>query len=226
MRVLIVEDEEVMAAAVARGLRRNGFGVDTAFDGVRGHELATVNRYDVILLDRDLPGMHGDDVCRRLVAEGCPARIMMLTAAGLVPDRVEGLNLGADDYLAKPFAFDELLARVTALARRAGPIAPPLLRAGELEIDVPRHAVRLRGEPVELTLKEFGVLHVLAEDPGRLVSAEELLERVWDENADPFTNAVRVTLVGLRKKIGHDAVETVRGVGYRLALPPATGRTC
>lgn len=216
MRVLIVEDEQVMADAVARGLRRSGFGVDVALDGARGHELAFVNHYDVIILDRDLPGMHGDALCRSLVDSRCAARIMMLTAAGLIPDRVEGLNLGADDYLSKPFSFDELLARVTALARRAGTVVPPLLRVGDLEIDVPKRRVLLRGDPVDLTLKEFGVLQLLAEDPGRVVSAEELLERVWDENADPFTNAVRVTLVGLRKKIGHTAIETVRGVGYRL----------
>lgn len=216
MRVLIVEDEQIMAEAVARGLRRNGFGVDVAADGARGHELASVNQYDVILLDRDLPVLHGDELCRRLLAEGCSARVLMLTAAGLVPDRVEGLNLGADDYLAKPFAFEELLARVSALARRGGPVVPPIIRAGELEIDLPRRRVRLRGSPVALTLKEFGVLHALAEVPGRVVSAEELLERVWDENADPLTNAVRVTLVGLRKKIGRDAIETLRGVGYRL----------
>jgi DNA-binding response OmpR family regulator len=223
MRVLVVEDEEVMADAVARGLRRSGFGVDTAADGIRGHELASINYYDVILLDRDLPGMHGDDVCRRLVAEGCSARIMMLTAAGLVPDRVEGLNLGADDYLAKPFAFDELLARVTALARRAGQIHAPTLRAGDLEVDVPRREVTLRGQRVELTLKEFGILQILAENAGRYVSAEELLERVWDENADPFTNTVRVTLVGLRKKLGHELIETRRGVGYRLQAEGAPG---
>lgn len=216
MRVLMVEDEQVMADAVARGLRRAGFSVDVATDGMRGHELASVNQYDVILLDRDLPGMHGDDLCRSLVDDGCAARIMMLTAAGLVPDRVIGLNLGADDYLAKPFAFDELLARVTALARRVGPIVSPVMRVGDIEIDVPRHRVLRGGEAVDLTLKEFGVLQVLAEIPGRVVSAEELLERVWDENIDPFTNTVRVTLVGLRKKVGHHRIETLRGVGYRL----------
>lgn len=216
MRVLIVEDEQVMADSVARGLRRSGFSVDVALDGARGHELAYVNQYDVILLDRDLPQLHGDELCRRLVESGCTARIMMLTAAGLIPDRVEGLNLGADDYLSKPFSFDELLARVTALARRSGPMVPPLLRFGDLEIDVPKRRVLLRGGAVDLTLKEFGVLQVLAEHPGRVVSSEELLERVWDENADPFTNAVRVTLVGLRKKMGRERIETVRGVGYRL----------
>lgn len=217
MRVLIVEDEEVMAGAVARGLRRNGFGVDVAPDGARGHELATVNQYDVILLDRDLPVLHGDELCRRLVSEGCTARIMMITAAGLVPDRVAGLNLGADDYLAKPFAFVELLARVTALARRTGSIQAPVLSVGALTIDVPARRVTLEGRPVDLTVKEFGVLHVLAENAGRFVSAEELLERVWDENADPFTNAVRVTLVGVRKKIGSHRIQTLRGVGYRLS---------
>lgn len=216
MRVLIVEDEQVMADSVARGLRRSGFSVDVALDGARGHELAYVNQYDVILLDRDLPKLHGDELCRSLVESGCTARIMMLTAAGLIPDRVDGLNLGADDYLSKPFSFDELLARVTALARRSGPIVPPLLRFGDLEIDVPKRRVLLRGDAVDLTLKEFGVLQVLAEHPGRVVSSEELLERVWDENADPFTNAVRVTLVGLRKKMGRESIETVRGVGYRL----------
>ena len=221
VRILIVEDEEPLAEAVARGLRREGMAVDVALDGDEGHEKATVTRYDVVVLDRDLPGMSGDELCREIVASGQLTRVIMLTASGSVADRVEGLSLGADDYLAKPFAFDELVARVRALARRSTPVTPPVLRAGDLELDPARRTVTRAGEPVELTRKEFGVLEVLLAAAGSVVSSEELLERVWDEHADPFTTTVRVTVMTLRKKLGEPGViDTVVGSGYRV---PAAG---
>ncbi|WP_456824304.1 response regulator transcription factor [Cellulomonas sp. P5_E12] len=217
MRVLVAEDEEVMADALARGLRRAGYAADVAMDGGTALELAALNPYDVVLLDRDLPVVHGDDVCRTLVAAGSPARILMLTAAGGLQQKVDGFGLGADDYLAKPFAFAELLARVRALARRTAPAQPPVLQAGPLRVDVARRAVTRAGRPVDLTLKEYGVLVELVRAEGAVVSAEALLDRVWDENADPFTNAVRVTMVGLRRKLGDPPlVETLRGAGYRV----------
>ena len=218
MRILIVEDEEPLADAIARGLRREGMAVDVALDGDEGHEKATVTRYDVVVLDRDLPGMSGDELCREIVASGALTRVIMLTASGSVADRVEGLSLGADDYLAKPFAFDELVARVRALARRATPVTPPVLRAGDVELDPARRTVSRAGTQVDLTSKEFGVLEVLLAASGSVVSSEELLERVWDEHADPFTTTVRVTVMNLRRKLGAPAViETVIGTGYRLA---------
>jgi len=218
--VLVAEDEEVMADALARGLRRAGYATDVAGDGGTALELAGVNRYDVVLLDRDLPVVHGDDVCRTLVDAGSTARILMLTAAGGLEQKVDGFALGADDYLAKPFAFAELLARVQALARRTAPAQPPVLAAGDLRVDVARRAVTRAGRPVDLTLKEYGVLVELVRSGGAVVSAEELLERVWDEHADPFTNAVRVTMVGLRRKLGDPPViETTRGAGYRVVVP-------
>jgi DNA-binding response OmpR family regulator len=221
VRILIVEDEEPLAEAVARGLRREGMAVDVALDGDEGHEKATVTRYDVVVLDRDLPGMSGDELCREIVASGQLTRVIMLTASGSVADRVAGLSLGADDYLAKPFAFDELVARVRALARRSTPVTPPVLRAGDLELDPARRTVSRAGEPVELTRKEFGVLEVLLAASGSVVSSEELLERVWDEHADPFTTTVRVTVMTLRKKLGEPGViDTVVGSGYRV---PAAG---
>jgi DNA-binding response OmpR family regulator len=225
VRILIVEDEEPLADAVARGLRREGMAVDVALDGDEGHEKATVTRYDVVVLDRDLPGMSGDELCREIVASGALTRVIMLTASGSVADRVEGLSLGADDYLAKPFAFDELVARVRALARRSTPVTPPVLRAGDLELDPARRTVRRAGEPVELTRKEFGVLEVLLAAAGSVVSSEELLERVWDEHADPFTTTVRVTVMTLRKKLGEPGIiDTVVGSGYRVpAAGAATG---
>jgi len=217
MRVLVVEDEEIMADALARGLRRGGYAVDVAVDGAAALEQTAVNHYDVILLDRDLPLVHGDEVCRTLVHDRVSARILMLTAAGTVAEKVDGFALGADDYLPKPFAFAELLARVEALARRTTPAVPPVLRVGEVDIDTARRAVTRSGRPVQLTLKEYGVLAELARARGAVVSAEELLERVWDEHADAFSNAVRVTMVGLRRKLGDPPViETLRGVGYRL----------
>ncbi|WP_166463006.1 response regulator transcription factor [Amycolatopsis acidicola] len=217
MRILVVEDEEPLADAIARGLRREGMAVDIALNGDDGHEKASITRYDVVLLDRDLPGMSGDDLCKEIVASGELTRVLMLTASGTVSDRVEGLSLGADDYLSKPFAFPELVARVRALGRRATPAAPPLLIAGDVELDPARRTVRRAGGPVELTRKEFGVLEVLLSAKGAVVSSEELLERVWDENADPFTTTVRVTVMTLRKKLGEPGIiETVVGSGYRV----------
>jgi DNA-binding response OmpR family regulator len=217
VRILIVEDEEPLAEAIARGLRREGMAVDVALDGDEGHEKATVTRYDVVVLDRDLPGMPGDELCREIVASGALTRVIMLTASGSVADRVEGLSLGADDYLAKPFAFDELVARVRALARRSTPVTPPVLRAGDLELDPARRTVTRSGDLVELTRKEFGVLEVLLAASGSVVSSEELLERVWDEHADPFTTTVRVTVMTLRKKLGEPGIiDTVVGSGYRV----------
>jgi DNA-binding response OmpR family regulator len=222
VRILIVEDEEPLADAVARGLRREGMAVDVALDGDEGHEKASVTRYDVVVLDRDLPGMSGDELCREIVASGALTRVIMLTASGSVADRVEGLSLGADDYLAKPFAFDELVARVRALARRATPVTPPVLRAGDVELDPARRTVTRGGNQVELTRKEFGVLEVLLAASGSVVSSEELLERVWDEHADPFTTTVRVTVMTLRKKLGEPGIiDTVVGSGYRV---PAASR--
>ncbi|GAA5114133.1 response regulator transcription factor [Haloechinothrix salitolerans] len=217
MRVLVVEDEEALAEAVARGLRREGMAVDVALNGDDGHEKAMITRYDVIVLDRDLPGMPGDELCREIVASGQLSRVLMLTASGTVEDRVTGLSLGADDYLAKPFAFPELVARVRALGRRSTPAKPPLLTAGDVRLDPAKRTVHRDSGPIELTRKEFGVLEVLLGAGGAVVSSEELLERVWDENADPFTTTVRVTVMTLRKKLGEPGIiETVVGSGYRV----------
>jgi DNA-binding response OmpR family regulator len=219
VRVLVVEDEVPLADAIARGLRREGMAVDTAHDGDTGLEKALVTRYDVLVLDRDLPGRSGDDVCRRLAADGSLTRVLMLTAAAGLADRVEGLELGADDYLSKPFAFTELVARVRALGRRATPAAPPVLHGpGGLVVDPARRTATRHGVDLGLTRKEHGVLEVLLQAEGAVVSAEELLERVWDEFADPFTTTVRVTVMTLRKKLGEPrVVHTVVGSGYRLA---------
>ena len=217
MRVLVIEDEQRLADAIARGLRAEGMAVDVAYNGTEGHEKATFTRYDVLVLDRDLPGMHGDEILADLVSAGTLTRVLMLTASSGINDRVEGLSRGADDYLSKPFAFPELVARVRALARRATPAAPPVLRAGELELDPAKRTVTRSGELVELTRKEFGVLEVLLSAQGAVVSSEELLERVWDENADPFTTTVRVTVMTLRRKLGEPGViDTVVGAGYRV----------
>jgi DNA-binding response OmpR family regulator len=217
VRVLVVEDERALADAVARGLRREGMAVDVAYHGTQGHEMALVTRYDVVVLDRDLPGVHGDQICADLVASGALTRVLMLTASGTVADRVEGLEIGADDYLPKPFAFDELVARVRALGRRATPPAPPVLAAKGVELDPAKRTVTRDGKPVDLTRKEFGVLEVLLAAGGAVVSSEELLERVWDANADPFTTTVRVTMMTLRKKLGDpQVIETVVGAGYRV----------
>jgi DNA-binding response OmpR family regulator len=221
MRILVVEDEEPLAEAVARGLRREGMAVDVALDGLTGHEKSSITRYDVVVLDRDLPGMSGDELCAEIVASEASTRIIMLTASGALEDKVEGLSQGADDYLAKPFDFPELVARVRALGRRASPALPPLLQAGDVSLDPSRRIVLRAAAPVELTRKEFGVLEVLMGAGGAVVSSEELLERVWDENADPFTTTVRVTVMTLRKKLGEPGViETVVGAGYRV---PAAG---
>ncbi|MGE3285388.1 MAG: response regulator transcription factor [Pseudonocardia sp.] len=221
MRVLIVEDERALADAVARGLRRAGMAVDVAYDGDTGHEKVSVTRYDVVVLDRDLPGMPGDRLCTEIVNSGATTRVLMLTASGTLADKVDGLSRGADDYLAKPFDFPELVARCRALARRATPAVPPLLVAGDVSLDPARRTVHRKDRPVELTRKEFGVLEVLMGAGGAVVSSEELLERVWDEHADPFTTTVRVTVMTLRKKLGEPAVvETVVGSGYRV---PAAG---
>ncbi|MFC0039768.1 response regulator [Actinomadura rayongensis] len=217
MRVLVVEDERVLADAIATGLRRDALAVDVAYDGAGALERAAVNAYDVIVLDRDLPKVHGDEVCRRLVDQRYPARIIMLTAAGELDDRVEGLTLGADDYLAKPFAFKELIARVRALGRRAAAPRPPVLERAGIRLDPARREVWRESRPVDLTRKEFAVLEVLLGADGAVVSSEHLLEKAWDEHIDPFTNVVRVTMMTLRKKLGEPAViETVPGVGYRL----------
>lgn len=216
MRLLLVEDERLLAEAIARGLRREALAVDVAHDGARALEQLAVTTYDVLVLDRDLPLVHGDEVCRQVIASGAGTRILMLTAAGDVRDRVAGLSLGADDYLCKPFAFAELVARVRALARRVErPVAPRLERAGVL-LDPARQRVVRDGEDVALSRKEFGVLEELMRADGAIVSAEELLERVWDENVDPFTHVVRVTVQTLRRKLGDPPlIRTVRGSGYR-----------
>ena len=217
MRVLIAEDERRLADAIARGLRHEGMAVDLAPDGTEALVKARVIRYDVVVLDRDLPGMHGDEVCRAVRGERPEVGILMLTAAGALEDLVAGLSLGADDYLAKPFRFAELVARIRALARRSSPSRPPVLHHGDIELDPARRAVTRGGSPLQLTRKEFGVLEALMATDGATVSAEELLERVWDENIDPFTNVVRMTVMTLRRKLGPPPVlETVIGVGYRM----------
>jgi DNA-binding response OmpR family regulator len=217
VRVLVVEDQAQMAEMVAVGLRRAQMAVDVALDGPSGLERALANDYDVIVLDRDLPGLHGDDICVHLVEAGRRSRVLMLTAAADSGDLVEGLSLGADDYLGKPFDFPVLVARVRALARRAHPAAPPVLRAGDLIVDTAKRRAMRSGRPLELGPKEFGVLELLVASEGRSVSAEELLERVWDEFADPFTNAVAVTISRLRAKLGDPPmIETVSRSGYRI----------
>jgi DNA-binding response OmpR family regulator len=216
MRVLVVEDNSVVADAIAEGLRDEGMAVDVAYDGSSGLEKVTVNEYDVVVLDRDLPRLHGDELCTQIVNSARTSRILMLTAAGQVEDRVEGLNLGADDYLAKPFDFSELVARVRALARRS-PSAPPVLTRGDLIVDRIRRAVTRSGRPVPLARKELGVLEVLITADGGVVSSEQLLEQVWDEYADPFTNTVAVTVLRLRRKLGDPPlIDTVIGGGYRI----------
>jgi DNA-binding response OmpR family regulator len=216
MRVLVVEDQAELADDIAEGLRDQGIGVDVAYDGVAGLEKALMNSYDVVVLDRDLPQVHGDAVCATLVGSPSAARILMLTAAAAVGDRVQGLNLGADDYLGKPFSFEELVARVRSLARRA-PSAAPVIVRGELVFDRARRRVSRAGRPVSLTRKELGLLEELLVADGAVVSAEDLLERVWDENADPFTRTVTVTVARLRRKLGEpDLIDTVVGCGYRL----------
>lgn len=217
MRVLIVEDEAVLAQATAEGLRQQAMAVDTCGDGEAALEMITVCRYDVVVLDRDLPRVHGDDVCRAIIAADGVTKVIMLTASAELGDRVHGLGIGADDYLTKPFALAELIARVQALGRRARPALPPVLRRAGVELDTARHQVLRDGRFIALSRKEFAVLEVLLRAEGSMVSAEELLEKAWDENIDPFTNAVRVTIMTLRKKLGSPVlIETLPGVGYRL----------
>ena len=217
MRVLVVEDQRDLADSVARVLRREGMAVDVAYDGGAALERATVVEYDVVVLDRDLPVVHGDDVCRSLVESASAARVLMLTAAAEVTDRVEGLRLGADDYLTKPFAFPELAARIHSLGRRCRPAAPPVLRRSGITLDPARRQVFRDGRYVPLSKKEFAVLAELLRAEGAVVSTEFLLEKAWDENTDPFTNVVRVTVMTLRRKLGDPPViTTVPGAGYRI----------
>ncbi|TYK45986.1 response regulator transcription factor [Actinomadura decatromicini] len=217
MRVLIVEDERVLADTIADGFREEAMAVDVVYDGDDALERTSYNEYDVVVLDRDLPGVHGDDVCRTLVTRRSPARILMLTAAADVDERVDGLSLGADDYLPKPFVFSELVARVRALARRSGPVVPPVLELRGIRLDPYRRRAARDGRELRLTKKEFAVLEELLRADGGVVSAERLLERAWDENIDPFSNIVRVTMATLRRKLGAPPViETVTGSGYRL----------
>ena len=218
MRVLVVEDFAVLARTIGLGLRREGMAVDVALDGNTALEHLGLTRYDVVVLDRDLPGVHGDEICRRLVADGTESRVLMLTAAGTVRDKVEGLGLGADDYLAKPFDFSELVARVRALGRRSSPALPPTLEYGDVVLDSNKRVVFRAGRRLDLSPKEFSLLECLLASAGTVVATEELLERVWDEAADPFTTAVKTTMRRLRSKLGDPPViETVREVGYRIA---------
>jgi DNA-binding response OmpR family regulator len=217
VRILVVEDEKMLADAVAEWLRREAFAVDVVYDGAAALERLPVNDYDVVVLDRDLPLVHGDDVCRAITGSDAAARVLMLTAATGVRDRVAGLGLGADDYLTKPFAFAELSARVHALGRRARPAAPPVLERAGIRLDPARREVFRDGRFVPLANKEFAVLTELLRAGGAVVSAEQLLEKAWDEHIDPFTNVVRVTVMKLRRKLGEpQVVETVPGVGYRV----------
>jgi DNA-binding response OmpR family regulator len=217
VRLLVIEDDEEMAEAIATGLRRSQMAVDVATDGATGLSRALVNDYEVIVLDRDLPGIHGDEICAKLIAGGCRSRVLMLTAAAGNDDLVDGLGLGADDYLPKPFDFPVLVARIGALIRRAQPAIPPVLRHGDLVVDTGQRRASRGSRELALAPKEFGVLELLLASQGRTVSTEELLERVWDENADPFTNAVKITMSRLRTKLGDPPViETVAKSGYRI----------
>jgi DNA-binding response OmpR family regulator len=221
MRVLVIEDDAELSEAIGAGLRRERMAVDLALDGPAGLDRALVTGFDVIVLDRDLPGLHGDDVCAELVAAGCRSRVLMLTAAATIEDRVDGLSLGADDYLPKPFAFAELVARIRALLRRSQPALPPVLRRGGLTLDPARRSASRDGRELGLGPKEFGVLELLLAAQGRVVPAEELLERVWDEMADPFTTAVKVTISRLRRKLGDPPViQTIAQAGYRIPGVP------
>ena len=217
MRVLVAEDFEVLATAIATGLRREGMAVDVVLDGDGALESLAVTRYDVVVLDRDLPGVHGDEVCQRIVAGGSGSRVLMLTAASTIADRVDGLGLGADDYLPKPFDFAELVARIRALARRPSVVVPPVLESGGLTVDPARRVALRSGRRLDLSPKEFAVLECLLAAGDRIVSAEELLERVWDSEADPFTTAVKTTIRRLRRKLGDPPIiHTVREGGYRV----------
>ena len=215
--MLLAEDERRVADAVARGLRREGMAVDVAYDGATALDKARLNPYDVVVLDRDLPELHGDEVCRALRDEEPESRVLMLTAAARTDDLVNGLSLGADDYMPKPFAFDELVARLRALVRRAGPPQPATLRTGDVELDPARRTAVRAGRALDLTPKEFAVLEALMAAGGAVVSNDELVQRVWDENADPWTNSVRMSVLRLRRKLGEPVVvHTVKGAGYRV----------
>jgi DNA-binding response OmpR family regulator len=217
VRVLVIEDERQLADSIAEGLRRHAMAVDVAYDGEAGLERASVNDYDVLVLDRDIPRISGDDVCAAMVESESQTRILMLTAATEVGQRVAGLALGADDYLTKPFAFAELVARIQALARRARPAIPPVMERSGIRLDSHRRTVVRSDRAIDLSRKEFAVLEELLRADGGTVSAEQLLEKAWDEQVDPFTNVVRFTVMNLRRKLGDPAaIDTVQGVGYRL----------
>jgi DNA-binding response OmpR family regulator len=217
VRVLVVEDARQLAGAIADGLRGEAMAVDVVFDGQTAQQSLAVNDYDVVILDRDLPVVHGDEVCRSLIAGGATVRILMLTAAGGLSERVTGLNLGADDYMSKPFAFTELVARVRALGRRARRADPPVLERAGIRLDPVRHEASRHGRPLSLRRKEFLVLEELLRSGGAVVSAEQLLERAWDENVDPFTHVVRVTIMTLRRKLGEPSlIKTIPGTGYQI----------
>jgi DNA-binding response OmpR family regulator len=220
MRVLVAEDHEVLGAAIATGLRREGMAVDVTPDGIGALEHLAVTRYDVVVLDRDLPGVHGDEVCRLIAAGETGSRVLMLTAAATVRDRVDGLGLGADDYLPKPFDFTELVARIRALGRRSAIALPPTLQCGDLTLDPSRRVALRAGRRLDLSPKEFAVLECLMSCAGRVVSAEELLDRAWDEEANPFTTAVKTAIRRLRAKLGEPPIiETVREGGYLIGEP-------
>jgi len=220
MRVLVAEDHQVLAVAIATGLRREGMAVDLALTGQDALDHLSGTRYDVVVLDRDLPRVHGDEVCRAIVAGDSGSRVLMLTAAGTIRDKVDGLGLGADDYLAKPFDFAELVARLRALARRSAPAVPPVLEAAGICLDPARRTAFRGGRRLDLSPREFALLECLLAAGGRVISAEELLNRVWDEAADPFTTTVKTTMRRLRTKLGEPPViETIREAGYRIGLP-------
>ena len=217
MRVLIVEDELYLAEAIRDGLRLEAIAADVVGDGDTALEYLSINEYDAVILDRDIPGTHGDEVARRIVAEGLPSRILMLTASDLLAEKVSGFEIGADDYVTKPFELRELVVRLRALSRRPVESAPPIQEYAGLSLDAFRREVYRRGRYVALTRKQFAVLEVLLSARGGVVSAETLLERAWDENADPFTNSVRITISSLRKRLGDPwLIHTVPGVGYRI----------
>ena len=223
MRILVVEDAKTLADVVAEGLRDEGMAVDVAYDGLQATTKLDVNAYDVVVLDRDLPGLHGDTICRMITEHGSPAMVLMLTASRTPADRVSGLNLGADDYLAKPFHFPELVLRIRALARRQPTARARIYRAAGIELDPLHHTATREGRRLDLSAKEFAVLEALMRAHPSTLSAEDLLEQAWDENADPFTNTVSVTISRLRKKLGDPpAIETIPHIGYQITDPPET----
>ncbi len=221
MRVLVVEDVPRFANRIAEGLRDQGMAVDVAYDGHEAAAKLDLHPYDVVVLDRDLPGIHGDTLCQTITTSPDPAMILMLTAAGTPTDRVAGLALGADDYLPKPFHFPELVLRIRALARRKPTAQPHTLRAGGIELDPLTGTVTRDGHPIDLTAKERAVLEALLRAMPVALSVEQLLEQAWDENTDPFTNTVKVTIARLRRKLGEpDLIRTTPGVGYRIINEP------